>query len=147
MSGVDAVNGKRALLEKNFKVIEQNRECKPENGEQFNKFKEFAEALNEISKISAELGASNADLIQKLDQCFEAESHEIQSQMAKSIGKEDCFRDFGFQAVYDRLEPEYNALVNELKQLPHEEPRPEWVNFAAFAAVAVVAFASWLVLN
>ena len=63
MSGVDAV------LEKNFKVIEQNRECKPEKGEQFNKFKEFAEALNEISKISAELGASNADLIQKLDQC------------------------------------------------------------------------------
>ena len=152
MSGVDAVSGKRAdmeaLLEKNFKVIEQNHKCKPENGEQFNKFKEFAEALNEISKISAELGASNADLIQKLDQCFEAESHEIQSQMAKSIGKEDCFRDFGFQAVYERLKPEYEDLVNELDRLLlHEEPRPEWVNFAAFAAVAVVAFASWLVLN
>lgn len=149
MSGVDAVSGNiRALLEKNFKVIEQNRECKPEKGEQFNKFKEFAEALNEISKISAELGASNADLIQKLDQCFEAESHEIQSQMAKSIGKEDCFRDFGFQEVYDRLKPEYEHLVKELDRLLlHEEPRPEWVNFAAFAAVAVVAFASWLVLN
>ena len=148
MSGGDAAFDKRALLERYFNVIEKNRALEPDNGAQFNKFKEFAEALNEISKISAELGASNADLIQKLDECFEAESHRIQSQMAKSIGQGNCFRDFGFQEVYKRLKPEYEDLVKELDVLLlHDAQRPEWINFAAFAAVAVVAFASWLISN
>lgn len=68
--------------------------------------------------------------------------------MAKAIGQQkDCFFDFGFKEVYDRLSVEYNALRNELPVLlRHEAPRPNWYNFVIFGVVAATAMASWVLL-
>lgn len=139
---------KEGILEESFQKIEEYHNLEPEGGKQFKVFKDFAEALNKISSISAELGATNAELIQQIDACFEKKSHDVQCEMAKAIGEQkDCFFDFGFKEVYDRLSVEYNALRNELPVLlRHEAPRPNWYNFVIFGVVAATAMASWVLL-